>query len=71
MRKQIIVIEQLNSWVAWFKDDGETKKLMGTDVLPTPFTLKTPRHDVIKALSELNPTYQVISKESHDLFTDI
>jgi len=61
MRSRITVHADLagNIWVATFHDDQEVKDLLGTDTLPTPFTLLEDGEVVRREVERNNPGARV------------
>ena len=51
-------------WVAEHFDNGETKALMGTNILPTPYFDEMPGSEVLKLIGDLNPDYIVVLRGS-------
>ena len=46
------------AWAARWSDP-DIRILMGTDLIPTPFLVGTPREKVVTRLQALNPGYKV------------
>jgi hypothetical protein len=49
-----------DGWMADFEGNEEVRALFGTTVIPTAYTARMTREEVIKELTALNPDYRVI-----------
>lgn len=52
-----------NCWLARIAVEISVAKVLGTGVLPTPFTLQAPAHQVKARLQELNPGARIVVVE--------
>ena len=60
MKKTIEIIAGTDCWLARYLGDKEIIELFGTDTLPTAYTLRMPKADVIRSLQPLNPSHLFI-----------
>lgn len=52
-----------NCWLARIAAEVSVAKVLGTDTLPTPFSLQAPAHEVKARLQELNPGARIVCTE--------
>lgn len=64
MLREIKAYRTADGWVARFIDDGETRALFGTDVLPTAWTARAPLSMVLDGLTEKNRGVFVEARDS-------
>ena len=64
MLREIKAYRTSEGWVARFMDDGETRELFGTDVLPMPFTARAPLSLVMDALAKANRGIFIEARDS-------
>jgi len=55
----IVILQQSGQWVA-ISSNPLWRDLMGTDIVPTPFTTATPYLKVLSELKRLNPDCAVV-----------
>lgn len=60
MKTTIEIIAGTDCWMAKYPGDQEIIELFGTDMLPTAYTLRMPKADVIRNLRPLNPGHLFI-----------
>ena len=65
MQHAITLTQASGAWMATFSDP-EVAKIMGSDTIPTAYTIRTCAEVVQKALQKLNPGYNVIVSNSID-----
>ena len=53
-------------WCAWFHGDPQVMTVMGTDVLPTPYTLLVNPYEVRDAIAKRNPQAIVDVRNPYD-----
>lgn len=60
--KKITLYISGNVWVADHDDNGATKAIMGTGIIPTPYTDKADGPMVLERIAQLNPDYECVIK---------
>ncbi len=63
MIKRIEIFRGENCWLARIAVEVSLEETLGTDILPTPFTLQASAHQVKARLQELNPNARIIFLE--------
>lgn len=61
-KDQMVVFAGKDAWMVHNRGPhaARVKALFGTDTLPTPFTLRKPRADVVAEIARLNPGVEIL-----------
>lgn len=63
----ILLYRSQTGWIAHFPLDSEEAKLMGTQEIPTAFTLEASPERVLETIQNLNPFQEVKLSNGWDL----